>query len=171
VVGLYTEGDGGLAHLGQPQRIGWVLPPHAEAPLPAGLAPAPASVFAEQVALLGHQLQPQAGGVAVTLYWQTQRLPAADYAVFAHLIQGDAIVAQYDGSPGGSAAPTGGWLPGQRFSTQVTLVPPAGVRLGGVYQVRVGLYDPVSGARLAVQDAQGGLVGDSVVLGEITITP
>ena len=41
----------------------------------------------------------------------------------------------------------------------------------GAYRIEVGLYEPVSGARLAVVGADGAVVGDHVIVTPIELTP
>ena len=49
--------------------------------------------------------------VPLTLFWQAQAPPGADYNVFVHLMDENGwIVAQTDSAPAGGLRPTSGWL-------------------------------------------------------------
>lgn len=105
----------------------------------------------------------------VTLYWQsTTRVPSS-YKVFAHLIGPDGrLGGQDDQIPGEGAFPTTGWQPGE-YLTDTMTVPVAGDAAAGVYHLRVGMYDPASGARLAVGGPGAEPGADSVDLGPLTL--
>ena len=107
--------------------------------------------------------------LTVTLYWQsTARVPRS-YKVFAHLIGPDGrLWGQDDQIPGEGAFPTTGWQPGE-YLTDTLTIPVAGDAAAGVYHLRVGMYDPASGARLAVEGAQADPGADSVELGPLTL--
>ena len=85
----------------------------------------------------------------VTLYWQALAgdIPTG-YTVFVHLLAGDGrILAQHDGVPAGGARPTNEWLAGETVSDAHEL---AWRETGysGPARLAVGLYDPLTGARL-----------------------
>ena len=86
-------------------------------------------------------------GVTVRLYWRALSRPTGDATVFVHLLSQDGrLVAQRDSPPAGGRRPTSWWLPGEVLADQyrldLTEVEP------GSYQIEVGMYDPVTGARL-----------------------
>jgi hypothetical protein len=90
-----------------------------------------------------------------TLYWQTAQIVPADYTVFVHLLDSQGTqVAQADGPPLAGDWPTSAWVVGQpfadarRFDLSAPLPP-------GVYNLRLGFYDPASGARLAAFQPDG----------------
>jgi hypothetical protein len=99
----------------------------------------------------------------VTLAWHSDGAAQGDYKVFVHLLDADGVIAaQADARPGGGTLPPGNWLPGTfRDALVVNLadVPP------GQYRAAVGLYDPVTGARLA--PAQGGDDSALLFIGEV----
>jgi hypothetical protein len=74
------------------------------------------------------------------------------------------IVAQSDAAPGQGARPTTGWLPPEIITDAHTLSVPADAT-PGEYSLQVVVYDPRTGARLAVMERDG------VVLQEIEIRP
>ena len=87
--------------------------------------------------------------IAVTLYWQalSGEIPTG-YTVFVHLLAEDGrILAQHDGVPAAGARPTNEWLEGEYVADPHELVwREAGT--SGAARLAVGLYDPLTGARL-----------------------
>lgn len=96
-------------------------------------------------------LQASAGGeLRLTLAWQATGEINRNLSVFCHLVGQDGqIVAQHDGAPQGGAMPTSDWLAGQVVLDEIVLPVPQDAA-AGTYQLRVGLYDPISGQREAV---------------------
>lgn len=131
--------------------------------------PTPSHPFAEppqlgtHARLLGYDMAPaEDGRFAVALYWEVLQPLLPSHHIFVHLdTAGGTTVAQQDGPPstGTTAAPTGGWQPGEFLVTTHQL---AGT-LGQGDVVRVGLYDPVTQVRLPVT-VNGQPAGDSVEL-------
>jgi len=103
--------------------------------------------------------------VRVTLYWEATAVPAEDYTVFVHLLDGSgSLRGQGDGPPVGGDYATSLWVPGEVIADEhvVTIhadAPP------GDYSLAAGLYRLADGVRLPVQDADGvSQPGDRVVL-------
>jgi len=118
--------------------------------------------FGGQATLLGYDLDlskiGEGGPARLTLYWQAQREMTTAYKVFVHLLdESGEIVTQVDREPQAGAAPTTGWLPGEVVVDRIE-IPPQG--LERVRRIALGLYDPVSGARLMVRETGN----DAVVL-------
>lgn len=112
-----------------------------------------------QVTLLGYDLQlPGTADQAltVTLHWQADQPIALSYKVFVHLDDAAGQVAtQRDDYPLQGARPTTSWLPGEEIADRYQVPMPAGIPPGR-YTLAVGLYDPVTGARLSpVEDGAG----------------
>lgn len=87
--------------------------------------------------------------LTLTLYWQADTMPAADYTTFLHLRDAsNQNAAQKDSPPAGGRYPTSLWSPGEIIIDQITLlldqVEP------GPYTPTIGLYEPASGTRLTV---------------------
>ena len=104
--------------------------------------------------------------LTLTLTWQAQSMLPVDYAVFVHWVAADGtMLSQHDGPPAAGRYPTSWWLPGDVVPDTHTLplpdVVPASITL------RVGMYDPTTGARLPAYDAQGEWLPDGIVLLEI----
>ena len=77
---------------------------------------------------------------------------------------------QVDRLPLEGNLPTDAWTPGRLVPDRYALpvdpnAPP------GTYSLAVGLYDALSGERLPVYDAEGGLAGDQIVISEIEVLP
>jgi hypothetical protein len=91
----------------------------------------------------------------LTLFWQPDSPPPADYTVFIHLLDplGN-LVAQFDSPPAAGAYPTSLWDPGEIIADEHVLqnLPP------GRYSVHIGLYRPDTGQRLAVAGSLDGAV-------------
>jgi hypothetical protein len=132
-------------------------PPQPAAPL--------AARFAEQVELLGYDLEPPAGyvrpeqRVAVTLYWRCDEAPPAGLLAYVHLRDSSGrTVAQADAPPGG---PTADWRPGQYLRGRFTLALPPGLPAGD-YTLVTGLYDPATMERVPLRHP--GSPDDGVIL-------
>jgi hypothetical protein len=114
----------------------------------------------EQITLLGYDLsaEPVSGGgrLRVTLYWQTQKNLTNSYTVFVHLFNSAGqLVAQHDSPPVNGAIPTTDWTAGEVITDQ-HLVEFADLAPGD-YKLVVGLYDSMTGQRLAAPN------GDTVI--------
>jgi 4-amino-4-deoxy-L-arabinose transferase-like glycosyltransferase len=124
--------------------------------------------FGSQIALYGYGLDTtdsRAGGtLKLTLYWQALGPGQRSYTVFVHLLNSAGqVVAQKDSAPGEGSLPTSGWVPGEFITDPYTLALPENLPAGS-YQVEFGMYDPASGARLPVTQADGQPAGDRVLL-------
>ncbi len=149
-----------------------VTAPTAQA-VPTGTAtpqtavpPTPYSArFGGVIELLGYELsssQVAAGQpLGLTLYWRT---PAggvtSDYIVFTHLLPPDIsfIIAQHDSQPAGGTRPTSTWSAGETILDchQLNFLD---TTYNGTAQIAVGLYDPLTQARLPLDSG-----GDYVLL-------
>lgn len=110
--------------------------------------------FGPAIELVGYDLnagQVQSGGsIQLTLYWHALTRPAGRYKIFTHLVDAtDQLRGQRDLEPGDGTLPTNGWAAGEYVTTTLT-IPIAADAPRGRYVLRLGLYDPVSGARVDV---------------------
>ncbi len=108
--------------------------------------------------------------LSLTLYWQGDGPTDLDYTVFVHLLGPDGRPhGQVDRFPGGGAAPTTSWAPGQVIVDALSL-PVADDAPAGDYHIAVGLYDVASGGRLPVTDASGNLLPDDQTILPVAVT-
>ena len=100
----------------------------------------------------------------IDLTWATPSAAEGDYKLFVHVLDdADAIVAQADLRPGADTLPPGNWITGAFDDTimvDLAEAPP------GRYRVLIGLYDPVTFARLTPSP---GDESQRLLLGEVEI--
>ncbi len=126
--------------------------------------------FAGQLKLLGYTLPPahrlRGRRVPVTLIWQAQTQPGADYAIFVQLRdQANTVLANADYQPYQGLLPTSTWPAGAVIHTVTWLQLPEGVA-SGRYNLYVGVYHPNTLERLPLQ---GDTSGESAVILEPVI--
>lgn len=98
-----------------------------------------------------------------TLYWRAEGTPSADYTVFFQLLNTDfELIASGDSPPLHGDYPTSWWLAGQQIMERRGLYVPADTPAGR-YMIAVGLYNPVTGARMPL------LEGGDAITWEVTI--
>lgn len=105
------------------------------------------------IRLRGYALTPTAhpgGHILLTLLWQSLQPVDKDYQVFVHLLndRGEKVL-QRDGQPVLWMRPTSTWRPGDEIVDRYGLLLPPTLATGS-YTLAVGLYDAVTGQRLAV---------------------
>jgi hypothetical protein len=134
------------------------------------------ATLGEAVKLVGATItEPEAPGEAlrVTLIWQGLSPPAADYIAFVHLVnEAGEVVAQSDAVPAAAnqngGYPTSRWVAGEVVLDERSLALPAD--MAGSFRLLVGMYDPLTGARLEARDSAGQALPDaSVQLGEVQL--
>ncbi len=119
----------------------------------------------DEIALLGYDWNPADPGrmAELTLYWKALAPVPTNYQVFVHLRDAaGAVVAQSDKLNPGDY-PTERWPLDKYVRDQHRFALPADLA-PGEYRLTVGLWLMAEGQRLAVRDAAGELLGDSVVL-------
>jgi hypothetical protein len=121
----------------------------------------------ESVALLDPQAQ--AGGtLRLALTWRTSAPIRDSFKVFVHVVDSSGrLWAQGDSIPGGGLLPMTSWQIGETITDRLAVLLPPDLP-PGLYEVRAGIYHPVSGLRLRVTD---GGEGDYVVLGQAVVSP
>lgn len=101
--------------------------------------------------------------LTIQLDWRALAQPTHDYTVFVHLLDGqDNPVASYDVPLTNGRYPSELWEAGEQVTHQ-QILPLNNILLAGEYSLRMGLYDPATGVRLPVRDAQGNLLPDAEV--------
>ncbi len=166
-VGLYDAATGErlLTPQGDSLTLGQIVATgDPTAPLPLELH------FDDAIVLQGYRMEPrllQPGEtLTLTLWWRAEGQPSRDYTVFTHLlIPPDAIWAQVDAPPLDGMRPTSSWRMGELLEDRYRLTLPEDAP-SGLYEVEVGLYDPLSGRRLTIGYRQ-----DHVVLGAVRVVP
>ncbi|MDP3045916.1 MAG: 6-pyruvoyl-tetrahydropterin synthase-related protein [Chloroflexota bacterium] len=113
------------------------------------------AAFGGQVQLLGYTTDRGTArpgeGVRVTLFWRSVQPLDRTYSAFLHLIGQPGLIAQKDNvHPGG--VPSTSWRSNQYVRDEHRIVVPEQA-LPGIYRFRVGIYEPVSGERLPLEDA------------------
>ncbi len=111
----------------------------------------------------------------VTVFWSSTAPVTRSYKVFVHLVGtewnpvlNNPLWGQVDRLPLDGDLPTTAWVPGQVVPDAYSIaVDPSAPP--GQYQIEVGLYDPVSGARLSVTSRHGRVLGDAVPLRTVTV--
>jgi len=126
--------------------------------------------------LLGYDLEAQSvrpgGQLVVTLYWEALAPAARDYTVFVHLLgEGELLVAQRDTFPGLGLLSTTWLEPGFRWADRYVLQVPGTAYAPDVAEVEIGLYDAVTGERLAAQTPDREALGDNVRFGRVDVRP
>jgi 4-amino-4-deoxy-L-arabinose transferase-like glycosyltransferase len=128
-------------------------------PAPEPAETAPPIWFDNGVAFLGIQVHHAPGGVAILSLWQARGPVQEPLRIFCHLLgDGGEIAAQDDGL----GAPPGHWGSGDLIVQVHRISPPP-----GVYQPRIGLYNPQTGDRWG-HDSEGGLT-DALSLDSIVV--
>ena len=127
--------------------------PEAQVPPEADRLAVPIA-FDGVIALEGVRAVEEGGMLKVTLWWRSVAALAGDRVVFVHLYDAEGLlVATADGPPLAGGFPTSLWRPGDRVRDEhVTSLPGEGV---APWQLGVGWYDPLTGARLAATTADG----------------
>lgn len=103
--------------------------------------------------------------ITLSLYWRpTENAPPPqDYSIFIHLLDADGErLTGWDGVPLQGAYPTRFWRPGESLLDFWVLRIPEDIPAGQA-SLRIGIYDPIEGARLPVT-VGGEPVGDGLIL-------
>jgi len=129
------------------------------------------AVLGEQIELVGYDLPSQTYRpgdiVPLSLFWQRRAAVDEDYKVCVHLLDDQGgLVAQTDSAPANGARPTSQWAADELVLDRHGLLLPDSLPPAN-YELRVGMYHPTTGERLAVQDATGQAVGDSLQMGSL----
>jgi hypothetical protein len=109
--------------------------------------------WGDNLTLAGYDLARAGQMLTLTLYWRTDKAPAAPLKRFVHAVNADGqIAAQSDAFLENDGIPATYWRPGEYVVDRAVLDIPAGAQVGALY---LGLYDPGSGDRLPATAANG----------------
>lgn len=179
----------------------------ARAPMTDRLPRSPAVFGTNEIVLARLMAGPPAvaagGVVTLDAVWAAAAPPRADYTVFVHIVDAAGrLVAGRDMRPLGGSARTSGWAPVERQGIARLAAGDGGPVVGpsagpaqdagivdhiglvvptdaapGVHTIRLGLYDPATGARLAVNGGDGESAAqpsggdDAVNVGQLEVRP
>jgi hypothetical protein len=105
----------------------------------------------------------------LTLYWRVLATPPASYTVFAHLLDADSrLWGQRDSQPQNGDAPTTSWITGEIISDAYS-IPVQADAPPGEYDIEIGMYSQLSGARLPLTNDTGQAIGDYLILGRVAV--
>ncbi len=124
-----------------------------------------------QDARLSRRIYRPGDSIAVTLRWQSLQAVQKSYKVFVHVLTQDfsSLLAQQDIEPLNGLRPTSTWTVGEIINDPHQVLIPQNAA-AGVYQIRVGLYDPEG--RLPVVDAgQTQVVDHTIFVTTIEVRP
>ncbi len=122
----------------------------------------------EGVALANYEMGITDNTLNLYLTWGTYSAPHQPYKLFVHILdmQGQKV-AQSDPIPGGERYPIWAWGAGEKIEDSINV--PLLELPAGDYQVVIGIYHPDTFQRLPVRDTNGNPIGDSALLGTVTI--
>ncbi|PDV96979.1 hypothetical protein [Candidatus Chloroploca asiatica] len=127
------------------------------------------ATFGALASLEGYELSEERlrGGdnLRLSLLWRAEAPATQPYLVFVQLLDAnEQKIAQWDGLAGGDWRPISVWQPGERLWQDIplTIAPDAPP---GRYRVVIGLYDPGTGERLALDNN-----GDMLTLTEVEVS-
>lgn len=134
---------------------------------PPELAARRDATFGDDLMLLGGEVRydPAKREVSIWLHWQSRGNRLADDTVLVHIVrQSDGEVVLVADTP-----PVYGSYPFDRWQRGEVVSDPRWVTLpdhlpADVYQVRIGVYDPRTGARRPIRDPRNDAAGDSLML-------
>lgn len=147
-------------------------PPQATEPFPGQ----PVQIqFGNLARVLAVDVQPAAAqpgeSVLVTVVWEPLQWTPTPYTVFIHLLdEADTLIAQRDTWPGLGRAPTTIWKGQHPFVDVYRVELPDTTYAPNRLHVELGLYEACAG-RVPAFDQSGTLLGDSIAVGAVDITP
>ena len=135
--------------------------------------------FAGRIRLLGYDLAAATAhpgeSINLRLYWTSGGDVTQRYKAFTHLLGdtfnaagGNFLWGQADNEPAANTRPTTTWRNGEVIVDEYA-IPVAPDAPPGTYRIEIGLYDPITGARLPVMGPDGAPVADHVVLTTLEI--
>ena len=156
----------------------WIRPAYVPPAYPGPLATQVDIPFGDEMRLVGYEIESDGlrpgESVRVRLEWEAQRPMGRDWSVFVHL--NDPVlgrpIAQRDMFPGQGLLATRLLSPGERLVNEYVLTVPATAMAPAELELVVGLYDFVTGERLATADGRPPTAAgaDAVVLATIALS-
>lgn len=118
--------------------------------------------FGNTITLQGYAVDPTYTGdtMPITLFWQVDALPAADYVPFVHL---EDLWRHRWSQIEANAYPSAQWQIGDTIVQHIELPVPVGAP-PAQYRLRIGLFNPTTGDRLPQLDEDGRYAGDAFTL-------
>ncbi len=105
--------------------------------------------------------------VVVLMRWKTIGWVDQDYMIFAHLVnEKGERVAGYDTQPRKGLSPTTTWRVGDVLADGIVIPTP---HQAGQYQIAIGWYNPKTMERLPLGNANGQIIGDTLVIAPIIL--
>jgi hypothetical protein len=157
ILELCAERDGepiSCAVVGTPRVVN--APPVTALSAPPQVASG--ATWSSGLTLAGYDLARAGEQQIVTFYWLVGRAQPAALARFVHGVDGSgSIVAQADATPDNGGLPMTVWRVGEYVADAVPLSIPAGA---DVAELRVGWYDPRTGARIPATGPDGAPLSD-----------
>lgn len=137
--------------------------------------------FANGIRLPGYDLPETSAApgatLPLTLYWTTDEAVGERYTVFTHLLgetfnatTGNFLWGQRDNEPAANTRPTTTWRVGEVVVDDYA-IPIQADAPPGDYRIEIGLYNPLTGERLAVVDDVGAATADHVALTTVEVMP
>jgi hypothetical protein len=127
------------------------------------------------ILLLGYELDRRevrrGEALHLRLYWQAAEPITEEYTVFTHLLDAqERISAQKDSVPASGTRPTTSWAVQEVIIDDYELLVREDATTG-LHRLELGLYEPRSGRRLPLRDAEGREQGDNLRADAITVLP
>lgn len=161
-----------LPLVGSP-KVATLVAPGALVAVSSDAIPHPrAERIGQTIGLAGYDLAPWSlspgGTLVVLVYWEVHAKPPADWTVFVHLVnEQGAVIAQFDGPPGGGQSPTSTWERGELWMDSYPVILPEDL-VSGSYRLLLGMYTWPDLVRQRIY-LDGQDVGDSVVLEQLVV--
>lgn len=107
----------------------------------------------------------------VKLYWHALKPADKAYTAFVHVLDANGrVIGQKDAAPLNGEAPTDSWQKDEYIADTFTFAIAENAPAGAA-SLEIGFYDPVSGQRLAVTNANSAGQGDHVLIKGLMVAP
>ncbi|MBI3959154.1 MAG: glycosyltransferase family 39 protein [Chloroflexi bacterium] len=169
-VGLYDQRTGQRLPLLHPNGESYSFGAARVKTTGGSILPNPLDVyFADNISLVGYAFDRRVlrpgDEMTATLYWQARGPIAAEYTIFAHILDSD--LQMHGGQDVYPSLMTSDWQPGVVKSVHRFLLSPDAPP--GLYQFEIGLYTQPDFRRLRLLDAAGAEGADRFLLGPVRV--